>query len=129
MHALLDVKEHDDYEDKDERIYQGGYNADKIMQLLDGGTGTATIVLDGGGDNAPYYPDSLKELLKDLYVPIGLFTQIKPCSSRSYEHNGKCITDAMFNELDNLTSIVYKSACTRKQSIESKPRKTRKNTL
>jgi hypothetical protein len=127
MHALLDVKEHDDYVDKDERLYQGGYNANKIMQLLDGGS--ATIVLDGGGSNTPYYPDSLKELIKDLYVPIGLFTQIKPCSSRSYEHNGKCITDAMFNELNNLTSIVYKTASTRKQSIDAKPRKTRKNTL
>lgn len=124
MHSLLDIKAYD--EDKD-RVFQGGYNAEQIINMLGGEKDTNIIRLNesigGGGSSyssdggsAPIYSDNLKSLLKDLYVPIGLFTQIKPCSTRSFSHNGDCITDGMFNELSNLTNVMYKQGGTQKQT-------------
>jgi hypothetical protein len=122
MHTILDIK---DYEDADTTSYQGGYRADKIIDILEDKQhqDDQPIILDGGGQN-PIYPDGLRELLKDLYVPIGLFTQIKPCSTRSFSHDGTCITDGIFNELDTLTSVLYKSGGTVKRVADIPQKKT-----
>jgi hypothetical protein len=116
MHAFIDIKTHNTTsggEDHDGTA-QGGYNAERILDLFqEPTTDPNTIVLEGGG-HEPIFPDSLRELLKDLYVPIGLFTQIKPCTTRSYAHDGTCITDGAFNELDKITSVAYKLGGTRK---------------
>lgn len=125
MHSLLDIKSHDV---DDDHVLQGGYNAEQIINMFDKNTDIIRLNDSiGGGGGDPMYPDSLKTLLKDLYVPIGLFTQVKPCSTRSFAHDGTCITDGMFNELSNLTNVMYKQGGTKKQS-QSGLRKTKKAT-
>jgi len=123
MHSFTDIKTHN-IADDEEPLYQGGYSAERIIDLFKSPQ-QDTIILEGGGEHEPVFPDSLRELLKDLYVPIGLFTQIKPCSTRSYEHDGTCITEGAFNELNKLTSVIYKIGGTRK-TVGNKDKQTRR---
>lgn len=112
MHSLTDIKTYGDDSDDSEVLVQGGYAAERIIDLLQDNKKQDTL-MEGGN---PLYSDNLRELLKDLYVPIGLFTHIKPCSTRSFEHSGACISDSMFDELDKLTSVAYKMGGTRKNA-------------
>ena len=108
-----------DYEETHES--KGGYSVAKLLEQRGGQI--------GGGSS-----ESLMSRIKDLYIPVGLVTRHypNPIQRRKEMTNGKCISDDIMTELENL---IYKNKSTEiltrkmdKQEETNYTRKHRKNT-
>ena len=106
-----------DYEDKYES--KGGYSVAKMLEQR-GGDGQR-----GGG-----LSESLASRIKDLYIHLGLVTKhyATPISKTVEKTKGKCITEEIMTELENL---IYKNKPTeiktRKQEKPEETKYTRKH--
>ena len=100
-----------DYEDKYES--KGGYSVAKMLEQRAGDGQT------GGG-----LSESLMSRIKDLYIPLGLVTKhyATPITKRVEKTKGKCITEEIMTELENL---IYKNKSTEvKTRKHDKPEET-----
>ena len=112
-----------DYQETHES--KGGYSVAKLLEQRGGQMGGSV----GGGSS-----ESLMSRIKDLYIPVGLVTRHypNPIQRRKEMTNGKCISDDIMTELENL---IYKNKSTEiltrkmdKQEETNYTRKHRKNT-
>lgn len=94
-----------DYEDKYES--KGGYSVAKLLEQRGGQTGGQT-----GGSS-----ESLMSRIKDLYIPVGLVTRHypTPITKRKEMTKGKCISEEIMNELENL---IYKNKSTETKTLK-----------
>ena len=116
-----------DYQETHES--KGGYSVAKLLEQRGGQMGGSVGGSVGGGSS-----ESLMSRIKDLYIPVGLVTRHypNPIQRRKEMTNGKCISDDIMTELENL---IYKNKSTEiltrkmdKQEETNYTRKHRKNT-
>lgn len=114
-----------DYQDTYES--KGGYSVAKMLEQRagDGQMGGSLNESVGGG-----LSESLMSRIKDLYIPLGLVTKhyATPISKTVEKTKGKCITEEIMTELENL---IYKNKPTeiktRKQEKPEETKYTRKH--
>jgi hypothetical protein len=108
-----------DYEDKYES--KGGYSVAKLLEQRNG-------IIGGGGN------ESLMSRIKDLYIPVGLVSRqyARPINKHKDTYTGKCVSEEIINELENL---IFKGKSSEKQTKKLEnheehnyTRKYRKNT-
>jgi hypothetical protein len=110
-------------EDKDEEVFRAGYSA---YDLIDEKPLSNDFI--GGGI---IYPDSLKEKLKELQVPLGLVTRFTPNRISLIKQNGgtEMLDNSIFNKLEKEIFVENTGSRTRKNRDEEEKslKKTQRN--
>lgn len=120
----------------EEKLIKGGYSAYELLKTIENEYKPSLI--EGGGidTNSLVVSDGLKEMLKDLHIPVGLVTKhYRPIVGGHYTHDVD--TPIAKNIIESLESQVFvskhsnggSSEKTRKNdNVISDAKKTRKNT-
>ena len=121
---LIGQRDVDGDDDDGDLMMRGGYSA---YELIDEKY-IKDIGIQGGGSAAIVFPDSLKEKLKELQVPLGLVTRFTPNRINLVKQSGGDIIDAdLYNKLETAVIIERSDRGTRKTSgIDAKRVVTRK---
>ncbi len=117
----------------EEKLIKGGYSAYELLKTIENEYKPSLI--EGGGIdiNSLAVSDALKEMLKDLHIPVGLVTKhYRPIVGGHYTHDVD--TPIAKNIIESLESQVFVSkhsnGGTRKnENVNNSAKKTRKNTI